>query len=183
LDYPRFAYFLLAVGVLQLALGMIAPLLPLYWVRQLGATDEQISVVMTVFSGTMVLGALTMRRLVVNIGRERALALGALGYTLYPLLTSLSPSIWWLIPWAAVAGALNAAMSVTLFDNLVAVTPEADRTSYIAVYNVAVNVALFAGPVLAGVLAGDGTQIALALRVAAGVTLVAGVLMATRKNV
>ena len=43
------ARFLVAVGALQLALGMIAPLLPLYWVRQLGATDGQISIVMTVF--------------------------------------------------------------------------------------------------------------------------------------
>ena len=71
LRYPRFGRFLLAVGALQLALGMIAPLLPLYWVRRLGATDGQISIVMTVFSGAMVVGSLTMRRLVSRIGRER----------------------------------------------------------------------------------------------------------------
>ena len=116
----------------------------------------------------------------VKIGRERALAVGALGYALYPLLTSLSPSIWWLVPWAALAGLFNAAMTVTLFDNLVSVTPDADRTNYIAVYNVAVNVALFAGPIIAGLLAANGAQIVLALRVAAGVALVAGVLLATR---
>ena len=62
-------------------------------------------------------------------------------------------------PWAASAGALNAAMAVTLFDNLVSVTPEADRTNFIAVYNVAVNIALFAGPIIAGVLAANGAQI------------------------
>jgi MFS family permease len=180
LRYPRFGRFLIAVGALQFALGMIAPLLPLYWVRGLGATDGQISIVMTAFSGAMVLGSLTMRRLVVRIGRERALAAGALGYGLYPLLTSISPSVWWLIPWAAMAGALNAAMTVSLFDNLVSVTPDTDRTNYIAVYNVAVNIALFSGPIVAGVLAANGAQIALALQVAAGVALVAGVLMAMR---
>jgi MFS family permease len=180
LRFPRFGRFLLAVGALQLAVGMIAPLLPLYWVRELDATDGQISIVMTVFSGAMVIGSLTMRRLVGRIGRERALTLGTFGYALYPLLTSISPSIWWLIPWAMLAGALNAAITVTLFDNLISVTPEAERTNYIAVYNVAVNIALFAGPIIAGLLAANGSQIALALQVAAGVALVAGVLMATR---
>ena len=180
LRHPRFGRFLLAVGALQLALGMIAPLLPLYWVRQLGATDGQISLVMTVFSGAMVIGSLTMRRLVRRIGRERALTAGTFGYALYPLLTSVSPSIWWLLPWAVLAGALNAALTVTLFDNLVSVTPEAERTSYIAVYNVVINIALFAGPLIAGLLAANGSQITLALQVAGGVALVAGILMATR---
>lgn len=181
LRYPRFGRFLAAVGMLQLALGMIAPLLPIYWVRQLGADDGQISIVLTVFSGAMVLGSLIIRRLVDKIGRERVLAVGALGYILYPLLTSFSPSIWWLVPWAALAGSLNAAMSVTLFDNLMSVTPDADRTNYIAMYNVVINLALFAGPIIAGLLATDGDQIVLALRVAAGVTLVAGVLLAARR--
>ena len=154
-----------------------------HWVRQLGADDGQISIVLAVFSGAMVLGSLTIRRLVVKIGRERVLAIGALGYVLYPLLTSFSPSIWGLVPWAALAGFLNAAITVTLFDNLVSVTPDADRTNYIAVYNVVVNLALFAGPIIAGLLALDGVQSALALRVAAGVMLVAGVLLVTRRRV
>jgi MFS family permease len=180
LRYPRFGRFLLAVGALQLALGMIAPLLPLYWVRELDATDGQISIVMTMFSGAMVIGSLTMRRLVGRIGRERALTAGTLGYALYPLLTSVSPSVWWLLPWAVLAGALNAAITVTAFDNLVSVTPEAERTNYIAVYNVVVNIALFAGPIIAGLLAANGAQVVLALQVAAGVALVAGMLMAAR---
>jgi MFS family permease len=62
----------------------------------------------------------------------------------------------------------------------VTVTPESERTNFIAVYNVAVNLALFAGPIIAGVLAANGRQVVLALQVAAGVALVAGVLMATR---
>lgn len=180
--FPRFARYLVGVGALQVALGMIAPLLPLYWVRQLGATDGQISIVMTISSATMVLGSLSMRRMVVRIGRERALALGAFGYALYPLLTSISPSVWWLVPWAALAGFFNAAISVTLFDNLVSVTPAADRTNYIATYNMVTNAALFAGPVLAGLLAANGSQIVLALRVAAVVGLVAGVLLVARSR-
>ncbi len=182
LRHPCFGRFLVAVGVVQLALGMIAPLLPLYWVRNLGASDVQVSVVMTVASGTMVIGSLLIRRLVTRIGRAHALAAGALGYALYPLLTSITPAAWWLVPWAALSGLFNAAIVVTLFDNLVSVTPAEDRTNYIAVYNVVVNIALFIGPILAGLVARDAAGIVLALQVSAGVCLVAGALLALHKG-
>ncbi|MCX6030898.1 MAG: MFS transporter [Chloroflexi bacterium] len=178
--YPRFAYYVLAVGVLQLAIGMSAPLFPLFWVRKLGASDGQISLVVTTASAALVLGSLLMRRTVRKIGRELALAGGAIGYALYPLLTSFSPSVWWLVPWAALGGFFNAAVAVTLFDNLVAVTPDADRTHYIGVFNVFVNVALFAGPLLAGVLATSPGGPALGLRVAGAVGLLSGLLFVLR---
>ncbi len=177
LRYPGFGRLVVMVGVLQLCLGMVAPLLPLYWVRRLSASDGQVSILMTVASATSVLGSLAMRRMVARVGRERALAAGALGYALYPLLTSLAPSVWWLMPWAALAGLFNAAVSVTLFDNLVSVTPDTDRTKYIAVYNVVVNVALFIGPLMAGLLAAGSDGIPLALQVATGIGLVAGLLL------
>jgi len=182
LQYPRFGYFLIGAGIMQLALGMAAPALPLYWVRNLGASDEQVSVVLTVASGTLVIGSLLMRRAVARIGREWALAAGALGYALYPLVTSLTASTWWLLPWAALAGFFNAGITVTLFENLVSVTPEEDRTNYIALYNVVMNTALFIGPILAGLLARDAAGVVLALRLSAGVGLLAGTLLAPRES-
>ncbi len=180
LQYPRFGYFLVGVGIMQLALGMAAPSLPLYWVRNLGATDGQVSAVLTIASGTLVIGSLLMRRAVARMGREWALTVGALGYALYPLATSLTPSAWWLLPWAALAGFFNAAITVTLFENLVSVTPADDRTNYIALYNVVTNTALFFGPILAGLLARDAAGVIVALRLSAGVGLLAGALLALR---
>ncbi len=178
--YPRFGYFTAAVGVLQLALGMAAPLFPLFWVRRLSASDGQISLVVTIASAAMVLGSLLMRRTVRRIGREMALAAGAIGYALYPLLTALSPSVWWLLPWAALGGFFSAAIAVTLFDNLMAVTPDADRTNYIGLYNISANAALFVGPILAGLLANLPGGPALGLAVAGAVALIAGVMFALR---
>lgn len=179
--YPGYGFFVAGVGMLNLALGMIAPLLPLFWVRTLGATDGQISVIVTVGSGAMVVGSLLMRRAVSKVGRERALAAGTLGYALYPLLTSLSPGVWWLIPWAALSGLFVAAIYVTLFDNLVAVTPDEDRTGYIAVFNIAANVALVAGPLIAGLLARRSDGLTVGLQVTAAVALAAGIMFALRR--
>jgi MFS family permease len=181
LRFRGYTRFLVAVFALQMALGMIGPLLALYWVRELDATDQQVSLILSTSTAMMVVGSLLMRRLVARIGREAALAIGALGYALYPLLTSLTTTVWWLIPWAAMAGFFNAAITVNLFDNLVSVTPDEDRTNYMSVYNTAQNSALFLGPLLAGILAETAGGPALGLKVAAGVGLVAGVLMALRR--
>ncbi len=180
LRFPGYTRFLVAVFALQMALGMIGPLLALYWVRNLDATDQQVSLIMSTSTAVMVVGSLLMRRMVGRIGRERALALGALGYAFYPLLTALTTSVWWLIPWAALAGFFNAAISVNLFDNLVSVTPDEDRTNYMSVYNTAQNSALFLGPLLAGILAETAGGPGLGLKVAAGVGILSGVLMALR---
>jgi len=177
--YPGFVRFAFIVGILQLAIGMMTPLLPLFWVRRLDATDGQISIIVTVASATMVLGSLLMRRMVGRIGRGRALAAGALGFGLYPLLTSFTTSAWWLIPWAALGGFFNAVVAVTLFDNLVANSPENDRANFIAVFNLFVNAALFFGPLIGGFLA-RGSDGRLGLQVATGIAFVAGLLFAVR---
>ncbi|MGE5601413.1 MAG: MFS transporter [Nitrososphaerales archaeon] len=182
LRFPGYFRFLVAVFVLQLALGMIAPLLPLYWVRSLGATDQQVSLVLSTATGMMVVGSLLMRRAVNRVGREVALAVGALGYALYPLLTSLTTTVWWLIPGAAMAGLFSAAINVNLFDNLVAVTPEEDRTDYMSVYNTAANCGLFLGPLIAGLLAQAAGGPGFGLQVAAGVGICAGILLLSRAN-
>ncbi len=176
LRLPRFLSFAAVVGVLQMSLGMVSPLLPLFAVRRMGATDPQISLVVTAVSASSVLGSFFMRRMVRRLGRERVLAAGALGYAFYPFLLAAAPSVLWLIPCALVGGFFSAAISVTLFDNLVAITPNEDRTSYVAVYNLFVNTALFAGPLLAALLAHTAAGPALGLRVAAAISLLSGVL-------
>jgi MFS family permease len=181
--FPGYSRYVIAVFVLQLALGMIAPLLPLYWVRSLAASDQQVSLVLSTATGAMVIGSLLMQRVVRRIGRERALALGGLGYACYPLLTSVIPSMAWLIPAAALAGLFTAAINVNLFDNLVTVTPEGERMNYMSVYNTAQHLALFTGPLIAGLLAvGTGGPV-VGLRVAAGVGIGAGVLLAARRRI
>ena len=179
--FPGYLRFVVAFFFLQLALGMVSPLLPLHWVRGLNASDTQVSLVLSTTTGAMVVGSLFMRRTVERIGRERALAIGGAGYMLYPLLTSFTTSMWWLIPWAVLAGLFTAAINVNLFDNLVSVTPPAGRMSHMAIYSTIQNVALFLGPILASVLAEGAGGPVLGLRVAAGVGLLAGVLLALRR--
>ncbi len=104
------------------------------------------------------------------------LACSALGYGLYPLLLSVSRSVLWLIPWAAIGGFFYSAFSVTSYDTVVAATPDADRTNFMAVYNLEANVGLFLGPLLAALLAGTAGGPALGLQAAAAIAAVAALL-------
>ncbi|OQA45487.1 MAG: Major Facilitator Superfamily protein [Chloroflexi bacterium ADurb.Bin325] len=169
LQRPGYAAFLLIACLSHVVIGMIAPLLPLYWVRLLAATDGQISILVTAASAAGVVGALSMQRLVGRIGRVWALALAPAGYALYPLLTSLSPSIWWLIPWAMMAGFFISALYTTLFSNLVALTPDQERTEYVSLYNMALFSGMFIGPIISGILAEVPGGVVIGLRLAAGV--------------
>ena len=176
LSLSRFLKYVFIVWVLQLGLGMVVPLMPLHAVRQLGASDAQVSLIVTTVSASSVIGSLLTRRIMVRIGRERMLQAGAVGYLFYPLFLSLAPGVGWLIPAAAVGGFFSATISVTLFDNLLAVTPDGDKTGYVSVYNLFVNAALFAGPLLAGVIGRGAAGPARGLQMAAAACLVAGLL-------
>jgi MFS family permease len=173
-----FLPFLGIVCLLQLTIGMVTPLLPIYWVRELGATDAQISLVVTLYSAAMVIGSLMMRRILRRLGKRGMLMAGAIGYALYPLLVAFTHSIWWLLPWAALGGFFNAAITVTLIDILVAITPDRDRTRFVAIYNIFVSVALFLGPLTAGLMAPVAGGVRLGLIVAGGAGLLAGIAVA-----
>ncbi len=69
LQRPGYAVFLLVACLSHVVIGMISPLLPLYWVRLLAATDGQISILVTAASAAGVVGALSMQRVVGRIGR------------------------------------------------------------------------------------------------------------------
>ncbi len=180
LAYPGFGRFVLGALVVCSAYGMVMPLLPLYWVRTLGASDSEVSLAVTVYSALLVFGSLSMRRLLRRLGRERVIAFAALGYALYPLLVSFTGSIFWVMPWAAVGGLFYSAITVTLFDNMVASCPEHGREPYIAVYNMSLNIALFVGPLLASGLVAVFGGAAPGLRVAAGLSVIGAIILLPR---
>ncbi len=182
LQRPGYAPFLLVACLSHVVIGMISPLLPLYWVRLLAATDGQISILVTAASAAGVVGALSMQRIVGRIGRVWALALAPAGYALYPLLTSLSPSIWWLIPWAMMAGFFISALYTTLFSNMVALTPDHERTEYVSLYNLALFGGMFIGPIISGFLADIPGGIVLGLRLAAAVGFAAALLVVLQRQ-
>jgi predicted MFS family arabinose efflux permease len=80
------------------------------------------------------------------------LLVSALAGTLYPILTGLSPSVEPLLIAAVVGGIASAGFGLSLFNRLLEVTPDQRRPSFLAAYNVLINVAVFVAPMIGTVL-------------------------------
>jgi MFS family permease len=143
-----FARFAFCAFVYHWGLYLSIPLYSIYWVRYLHASDSWIG-----FIG-MVLGAVTALaypfwgRQASRRGARKVLLVSALGGTLYPILTGLSPSVEYLLIAAVVGGVASAGFGLSLFNRLLEVTPDQRRPSFLAAYNVLINVAVFAAPMI-----------------------------------
>jgi MFS family permease len=146
--HQPFARFALCSFAYHWGLYLTIPLYSIYWVRYLHASDSWIG-----FIG-MVLGAVTAlaypfwghqasRR-----GSRKVLLVSALAGTLYPILTGLSPSVEPLLIAAVVGGIASAGFGLSLFNRLLEVTPDQRRPSFLAAYNVLINVAVFVAPMI-----------------------------------
>lgn len=178
MHYRPFLVFLGGTILYRLALNMPAPLFSLYWVNELQAPDTLIGLRGTVGHGALVAGYMMWGRLANRLGHRRVLTYSALGLGLYPILTALSPSAPWLLPVAAVWGITVAGVDIGLFDMMLAACPEHRQPLYAAVWSMATNAAIFAGPLLGAALS-NVTSIATALIIAGIAQWVATIPFAT----
>jgi MFS family permease len=140
--------------VFRCGIGLALPLFPLYWVRELNASDSWIGIINTV-QNAVLLGAYFMwSTLSRRRGAVLVLRLCAFGLGLYPILTGLTHSVPPLVLYAALAGIFNAGIDLVLFDILLVTCPKRHAASYIAVYQMTTYVATFIGPLLGTFLAG-----------------------------
>ncbi len=145
----KFTRFTFASFVFHWGLFFPAPLYSIYWVRVLQASDGWIGSFSMIASATTIVfyplwGRFTMRR-----GNHPAVVAATAGLVLYPLITAFAPSVEWILFVSFLGGVFSSGFSLAFFNTLLEVCPEQNRASYIAVYNILVNVAVFLAPILA----------------------------------
>ncbi|HEY66505.1 MAG TPA: MFS transporter [Caldilineae bacterium] len=172
----RFFFFSLSAFVFHWGLYMAIPLFPVYWVRTLGASDAFVSLIFTLMSGTSVVSALFMDRMLQRWGNRKVLAFSMLGISLYPTLTAMTHSLPPLLGIAVLGGLFAAGMNISLYNALIQVAPDADRARFIAIFSVLVNIAIFAAPLTGSWLAGL-VGIPVVLFIAGGIRALAGLML------
>jgi hypothetical protein len=152
-ENAAYSRFLASQFVFRCGMALALPLFPLYWVRELNASDSWIGIINTVQNGVL-LGAYFMWS---SLSRRRGavlvLRLCAFGLGLHPVLTGLTSSVPPLVLYAGLAGIFNAGIDLVLFDILLVTCPKRHTASYIAVYQMTTYVAMFAAPILGTLLA------------------------------
>jgi MFS family permease len=140
----------------HIAQWLVIPVSPLLAVHQLGLSDFQISLGVSMFSLISVLFSFQVVRITNRLGNRKTAGFSMIGIGLFPLLLSLSKGFnLYLI--AHLVGAFSwAVLAVALLNYLLENTPEQNRSVYMAYYIVASNASILigslAGPAIAGII-------------------------------
>jgi len=132
---------------------MAAPLFPLYQVRQLQLTDDQIGIGTALFYLTVLLGSTRLNVLVRDFGHKTVTGISVAGLVMYPLLLafSMSPADFY---WTSILGGLNYALLIGSYANyLLEEIPIQDRPAHLAWYNVVLNASILVGSLTGPLLA------------------------------
>ena len=167
-----FGRLTLILFIFHLTQFLANPLYPIYWVRQLNLTDQQIGFGTALFYVTVFFGSTQLNQISKRLGNQKVTALGALGMSLYPILTALTTDLTLYLITAALGGLAWALAGGALGNYILERIPEDDRPAHLAVYNLALNGAILlgslGGPFLVGI-----TGIFTALTIAAAFRLLA----------
>jgi MFS family permease len=148
----RYLRFVVVSFVFQWGVFFPLPLYPIYWVRNLHAADGWIGLINTIGTGLTIFFYPVWARIAMRHGNRPLLIAAAVGLAFYPLATALAPSIEWIIAVSFIAGVFNPAYGLASFNGLLEVSPEENRSSYIAIYNTLINIAAFGGPIISTLL-------------------------------
>lgn len=143
-------FFIVVVDLL--GFGIIIPLFP-YMAVRLGATPEQITPILAVYSLCQFIAAPLWGRLSDRFGRRPILMSSMAGAALSYVMLAFGDSIGWLVA-SRVLGGLMAGNIAAAMAYAADVTSDENRTRGMGVVGAAIGTGFMLGPALGGVLAG-----------------------------
>jgi len=153
-EAPSFVRYVLTTFVLRFGLSLPAALYSIYWIRQLDASDLWIGWQATAGKLALIAGYYLWGRAATRRGHHLVLVACTIGVGLYPVVTGLVPSQFWLPLAAVVQGFFITGIDLSFFDTLLHVCPADRRPSFVAVNSVFANLAMTAAPLVGSALAG-----------------------------
>lgn len=143
-----FLHFLIAQFIFRWGLTLPVPLIPIYWVRVLHASDAWIGFLNTTQSAVLLGAYFLWSRISRRRGERFVLLASVLGLSLYPAFTALAPRVEALVVIVAIAGIFRAGVDLVFFDLVLATCPAHDRPYHIGVYQTSAYAASFLAPLL-----------------------------------
>jgi MFS family permease len=168
-----FATVLLVMLGFHLAQFLVIPIIPLYFVNEMGLSDTQIGIGTAIFYLIHMLGSTQLARLSHKLGHQRLTAFGAMAMSIYPIVITFSRSPYLYFGMQMVSGLVWSMVGGAQANYLLERIPEHDRPSHLAWYTVIANACILAGS-LAGPAIASATGLAPALILFGGLRLVAG---------
>ncbi len=175
-----FRHYALSAFVFRSGVAMALPLFPLYWVREVGASDAWIGIISTAGSGVLLVAYFIWSVITRRVGNGVVLLLTSFGIALYPLSAAATSSVAVLAVLAGMAGFFAAGSDLVNFDLVLSSAPQDHQATYVGLFQMLQNLALFMMPLVGTGLA-SLTSLRAALVVAGGLRLLgAGLYLALR---
>jgi len=158
----RFVYFS--------AIVLSQPIMPLFLVREVRATDSQIGTVNMTLTLIMLVGYFLWPWVSRKRGGRFVLLATSLGMTLYPALSAATPQINLIILYAGIAGLFQAGLDLVFFDELMKTVPSEYSATFVSLAQSMQYLSMIIAPLLGTWLA-DSIGLGGALWLSAGLRL------------
>jgi Na+/melibiose symporter-like transporter len=142
----RFVYFS--------AIVLSQPIMPLFLVREVHATDGQIGTVNMTLTLIMLVGYFLWPWVSRKRGGRFVLLTTTLGTTLYPALSAATPDINLIILYAGIAGLFQAGLDLVFFDELMKTVPAEYSATFVALAQSMQYLSMIVAPLFGTWLAG-----------------------------
>ena len=131
-DNPAFLSFSSKRFVYFFALVLSQPIMPLYLVREVHASDSQIGTVNMTMTLIMLVGYFLWPWISRRRGGRFVLLATTLGMTLYPALSAATPHIELIIFYAGIAGLFQSGLDLVFFDELMKTVPPEYSATFVS---------------------------------------------------
>jgi MFS family permease len=142
----RFVYFS--------ALVLSQPIMPLFLVHEVEATDSQIGTINMTFTLVMLVGYFLWPRVSRLRGGRFVLLATTLGTTFYPALSASTPQVHLIALYASVAGLFQAGLDLVFFDELMKTVPPEYSATFVSLAQSMQYLSMIIAPLLGTWLAG-----------------------------
>lgn len=153
-DEKPFVSFVSKRFIFLTGTALAAPLLPIYYVRNLGASDYWIALINIASSSTVIIGYFLWMNQSRRRGSRRVLLLTTFGASLFPIFVGVIHQVWPVVIFAAMFGIFQAGLNLIFFDELLKRVPVAYSATFVAVAQSLQYMSMIAAPLLAPWISG-----------------------------
>lgn len=150
---PAFVSFMLKRFVFVSGTTLGVPLFPLYYVRQVHATDAWIGIINMTHTAIMLIGYLFWSRQSKARGGRFVLLWTTFVISLYPIVTAFTQQVEWLVVYAAISGIFQAGLDLVFFDELMKTFPAQYSATFVSIAQSAQYLSTVAAPIVGTLLA------------------------------
>jgi len=176
---PAFVSFSIKRFVYFSAMVLSLPIMPLYLVREVHATDSQIGTINMTMTLVMLVGYFLWPWLSRRRGGRFVLLATTLGMAFYPALSAVTPRVDLIILYAGIAGLFQAGLDLVFFDELMKTVPAEYSATFVALAQSMQYLSMILAPLLGTWLA-DYIGLGGALWLSAGLRVLGFVLFLRR---